>query len=178
MNGRFKQIAASAAEPKREFVLTTSKQVVVFSADAVRHMLQFRQNRAWHRESGGQLFGKLSNFEIFVVEATGPRASDVRTRISYKPDRRAEQVEIDERFQKGLIYLGDWHTHPELRPTPSTRDSESMVECFSKSKHSLTSFMLVVVGSKTWNESFVALYDSKGIREVIQGPAMSQIFGH
>jgi hypothetical protein len=60
------------------------------------------------------------------VEATGPRRTDRRTRTSSVPDRRAEQREIDDRFRRGLHFLGDWHTHPKNIPHPSGPDVASL----------------------------------------------------
>jgi proteasome lid subunit RPN8/RPN11 len=45
-----------------------------------------------------------------------------------------------------LHYVGDWHTHPELRPYPSPPDDHSIAECVRKSSHDLNGFVLVVVG--------------------------------
>lgn len=149
----------------------TADQTLAFSTGVIAHLLKQRQTKPWHKESGGQLFGRVTPYEIFVVEATGPRSSDVRTRTSYKPDRRAEQVEIDERFQRGLFFLGDWHSHPEKFPSPSGTDSLSMTECFRKSKHSLPWFLLVIIGTgQTWTGAYIALYASGGLKEVIQRP--------
>jgi len=141
------------------------QQTIVFSDDVIEHMMKNRQKGIWQTEAGGQLFARLTPFEVYVVDVTGPRRSDKRTRTSYVPDRKAEQREIDERFRSGLIYVGDWHTHPEVNPRPSKRDIRSISECFRKSQHALSGFLLVIVGSTMlWQRSFIGLYGSSGLR--------------
>jgi integrative and conjugative element protein (TIGR02256 family) len=90
-------------------------QTLVFTGPVLKTFSEHRQLRFWQREAGGQLFGHFQGATIEVVEATGPRRTDRRTRTSYIPDRRAEQREIDERFRRGLHFIGDWHSHPEKR---------------------------------------------------------------
>jgi integrative and conjugative element protein (TIGR02256 family) len=128
------------------YTIGDSGQRIVFSKDVLAHFDKCRQTRWWHREAGGQLFARFELPTITVVEATGPRHGDCRTRYSYHPDREAEQREIVERHAQGLHFIGDWHTHPEDAPTPSWRDEESMREVFTQSEHGLNGFLLVIAG--------------------------------
>ena len=138
-------------------------QTIVLSTRVIEHLMENRQKAIWQAEAGGQLFARLTPFEVYVVDATGPRPTDKRTRTSYVPDRKAEQREIDEKFSNGLIYVGDWHTHPDPNPKPSSKDMHSISECFRKSQHALPGFLLVIVGStNVWQRSFIALYGSSG----------------
>jgi integrative and conjugative element protein (TIGR02256 family) len=124
-----------------------SDQRLIVSPSVVDHILSYRQHKFWHREAGGQLFARLSKYEVFVSQVTGPRPSDKRTRYSYIPDRKLEQQEIIEQLQRGFVYVGDWHTHPQRIPSPSPTDIGSIEECFKKSKHSLNAFILVIAGT-------------------------------
>ena len=129
------------------FPITASGQRLVFSSIVLEHFKKYQQVRFWQREAGGQLFARLVLPDIIVEEATGPRPSDRRTRRSYLPNRRAEQHEIDSRHANGLQFVGDWHTHPEPIPEPSSRDIASMHEMFTKSAHGFNGFILVIVGT-------------------------------
>lgn len=145
---------ASAAELRRmrsasnviEFPIGTSGQVIVLTDEVLSHLLRHRQVGRRSLEAGGQLFARIEDNRIVVVEATGPRASDRRSRTSYLPDRAAERAEIATRHAAGLHFVGDWHTHPDGEPKPSGRDLESMTECFKKSVHQLNGFILILVG--------------------------------
>jgi integrative and conjugative element protein (TIGR02256 family) len=129
-----------------EYPIGTSEQSLVLTDPVVDHLRRHRQLRWYQGEAGGQLFAHFNSNRILVEEATGPRRTDRRTRTSYVPDRRAEQVEILDRHARGLHYVGDWHTHPEQYSCPSSRDAWSIADCVAKSTHQLNGFVLVVVG--------------------------------
>lgn len=124
-----------------------SGQTIVFTDSVIAHFRRHRQRRARDKEAGGQLFARIEGLNITVLEATGPRAKDLRTRTSYTPHRPSEQKEIEERHRRNLHFVGDWHTHPELIPSPSHIDTRNIGECVKRSKHELKAFLLVVVGS-------------------------------
>ncbi len=110
------------------------------------HFYDHVQRRCWSREAGGQLFASIKNKRWTVAKATGPRPSDLRTRFSFRPDRKAEKEEILALFQKGLHYVGDWHTHPQDVPSPSQTDMRNITETVQASEHSLPGFLMVIVG--------------------------------
>ena len=129
------------------YVGRDSNGTVIFSEKVIAHFVRFRQVWPCQREAGGQLFARFEGSTVMVEDVSGPRPTDRRSRTSYIPDRAAEQREIDERFARGLHFVGDWHTHPDKRPQPSVRDTRSIEECVSRSAHSLKGFLLVIVGN-------------------------------
>lgn len=146
-----------------EIPLGVSGQTLVIADSVLRHFRMHRQTKPWHCEAGGQLFAVVSPLELYICEATGPRPTDKRTRFGYKPDRKAEQIEIRERHTRALQYVGDWHTHPEAIPHPSRTDYSSMSDCFRKSKHSLNAFLLAIVGNSSPPKSLhLSLHDRGG----------------
>ncbi|WP_426434063.1 Mov34/MPN/PAD-1 family protein [Bradyrhizobium genosp. P] len=146
-----------------------SGQALIFTNPVVETFSKHRQLRFWQREAGGQLFGRFHASRIEVVEATGPRRTDRRTRTSYVPDRRAEQREIDDRFGLGLHFLGDWHTHPERIPLPSNPDVTSLDDTVRRSAHAMLAFVLVVVGQLPAPEGLhVSLFRGDGFPHVLR----------
>jgi integrative and conjugative element protein (TIGR02256 family) len=129
-----------------EYPIGRSGQALIFTVPVLETFSTHRQLRFWQREAGGQLFGRLDGSRIEILEATGPRRTDRRTRTTYVPDRRAEQREIDDRFDRGMHFIGDWHSHPEKIPLPSYRDVSSLDDTVRRSNHSMLAFVLVIVG--------------------------------
>lgn len=129
------------------FELGASGEHLVLETSVVAHLEAHRQVTAEHREAGGQLFAVFSDGSVIVKEAAGPRRTDRRTRMSYRPDRKAEQQEILGRYSRGLHYVGDWHTHPSSQPSPSDIDYRSIQDSFRRSTHALYGFVLIVVGT-------------------------------
>ena len=82
----------------------------------LKHVSKYRQTTSRSTEAGGQLFGAFDNEKICVVEATGPYIGDYRSRSSYRSNPVAAQRAIEERSLRGLLYLGEWHTHAEDHP--------------------------------------------------------------
>jgi len=112
-------------------------------------------------EAGGQLFAQISGDDILLQVATEPRPTDTRTRYSYRPNRSAEQAEIDQMYRQGLYFVGDWHTHPEAHPQPSWQDLRSIRDVFLCSKHHLNAFILVIVGTAPLPDGlYFALHNS------------------
>jgi integrative and conjugative element protein (TIGR02256 family) len=117
-----------------------------FEQVVLDHFLLHRQIPPTAKEAGGQLFGKFNNDIVYVCCATGPRNIDRSGRFFFNPSRWLEQLEIKRKFRQGLHYIGDWHTHPQKKPTPSSLDIQSMNDCYEQSIHQLPYFALVIVG--------------------------------
>lgn len=120
--------------------------VITILPTVIDHLTGHRQTGGGALEAGGQLFARIHHGSWTIVRATGPRRSDWRSRFGFRPDRKEEQKEIEALFEEGFHYVGDWHTHPELVPTPSSRDLQSMAEQVSHSNHQLPGFVMIIVG--------------------------------
>lgn len=138
---------------------------VELSTGAVDTLRAHQQRTRLQKETGGQLFARFSDGHFLVERAT--RVQGVRSRFSFKPDRGEEQAQIDALFQEQLHYVGDWHTHPEGRPSPSSPDSVKMLEIFKQSKHVLPFMLMVIVGLDSFPSGlYVATVSGAGIREL------------
>ncbi len=83
---------------------------------------------------------------IVVELATVTSGRSRRTRFGFWPDRETERKDIARLFMDGLHYIGDWHTHPEELPTPSSTDMRKALEIFNESQHELNAMLMVIVG--------------------------------
>lgn len=127
------------------------------------------QGNASDNESGGQLFARFDGGKTIITFATPPRPTDRRWRFRFFPDRNAERREIAEFYKLGLHYVGDWHTHPQPVPHPSSDDIQSMQDCFRKSKHGLNSFLIIIVGTDPLPVGlYVALVNASGLMKLDQ----------
>ena len=83
------------------------------------------QNSRGKCEAGGTLMGYRSGRHLHVLHATVPMPLDKRSRISFDrldPGHQREVTRAWEESQGRVDYLGDWHTHPQLNPSPSITD--------------------------------------------------------
>lgn len=149
------------------YAIGNSGQTLVLTDAVIEHLLRHRQAGVGSREAGGQLFARFDGDTIQIERATGPRPSDRRSLMAFVPNRLAERREIKRLFKEGLHYVGDWHTHPEPRPSPSQTDIESFQKMFRKSRHKLVSFVMVIVGTATAPEGlFVGLCGKEGLQKL------------
>ena len=71
-------------------------------------------------------------------------------------------------FNKGLHFIGEWHTHPEISPTPSSLDLRSMNQLYSRSKHELTNFLMIIVGNDPEQLNlWVSIHNSSSFHQLV-----------
>lgn len=80
------------------------------------------------REAGGVLLGRylLHTDDVVVDQITVPLKSDLRTRSGFVRGTMGHQEVVNrvwEASNGACHYLGEWHTHPEAKPSPSSIDT-------------------------------------------------------
>lgn len=123
-----------------------SCQRVVIAQPVLDRLASQRQLSWFAREAGGQIFGVVEASRVIVQVATGPYRGDQRWRFTYRSSQRAAQKAIDEQAAAGLIYLGEWHTHPEDLPSASHSDLEAMVKLQRASNTRLATLLMLIQG--------------------------------
>lgn len=131
------------------YEIPSTGKILAITDEVLACFSKHRQIGFMAKEQGGQLFAQIDAGQVTISKATGTRKSDTKGRYHFSPDRKIEQVEINQMFSNGLHYVGDWHTHPEKNPSPSLQDINSMRDCVQKSKNELDSFILVIVGQNS-----------------------------
>lgn len=134
----------------------TTQRIVIYP-EALEHMSHHRQLRWWMREGGGQLFGHVNDQEVQILRASGPYRGDSRSRCSYRSKPTAAQDAIDRFADKGFLYLGEWHTHPEEFPNASWADDQTIEVLIRRSRLRLTSVVMVIQGTAE-GRSGLAIY--------------------
>ena len=86
---------------------------------------QYRQDHQSKPEAGGILLGYRREGHLHVTMATVPQPSDRRMRFWFSRATKHHQQEAVRHWMASnaeVDYLGEWHTHPEGRPSPSSLD--------------------------------------------------------
>lgn len=79
-------------------------------------------------EAGGLIIGKFRGPHIEVTDITEPFTSDIRSRFSFvrkDPEHARHAAYRWKASDKTETFLGEWHTHPETVPHPSSIDLKS-----------------------------------------------------
>jgi len=90
------------------------------------HCAQYRE-----KETGGVLLGRLVNETMIVTTISGPGPNAIHEPLYFKADKNYIDMVIDLEFansEGGIVYLGEWHTHPQVKPYPSEQDLSSLSE--------------------------------------------------
>ena len=134
--------------PKYSIVghLADTSQALSIERLALQHVSRHRQTTPWATEAGGQLFGMLDAAQVCVTEASGPYAGDERSRYRYRSNPAAAQRAIEDRHKRGLLYLGEWHTHAEDHPSTSGLDDDAMRRLIASSQLNSNALLMMIVG--------------------------------
>lgn len=150
------------------YTLPGNKGVVVFEPAVLLHLMSYRQMKCLAPEAGGQLFASMDEPKVMrIVEATGPRLTDRRSLFGYHPDRKAEKLEIADRYAHDLHFVGDWHTHAQSVPKPSDTDIDSMGETVAQSVYDIPGFVLVIVGRRPFPDGLHVSFHQRNGWEIL-----------
>ncbi len=141
---------------------------IEFSGDVIEKLLAHRQNFG-KSEAGGMLFCHDLNSPVTQIsEISFPTKLDIRKKSFFKQDECFSQNIIEANFARGLHYVGDWHTHSQVKPVASNRDLLTIKSIYNKSDHSLRFMVHVIVpNSDNFSDSYVALTDGVVIRRCV-----------
>lgn len=129
-------------------------------------------NKIQHDESEdcGLLFASQISNDSIRINSVSESCSiqDEARRCSCTLDIEKANIAILEEFEKSnhtRFYIGEWHTHPEDIPTPSSRDYKSLKDSYHKNKMVVPNLILMaIVGRKAicWK-----MFDGNAIRDIV-----------
>jgi integrative and conjugative element protein (TIGR02256 family) len=123
------------------------------STSVLTAMLKHVQRHQWSREAGGVLLGRMrvQGEDVDVTEITTPGPRDRRSRFRFfRAQEPAQSVVKDawERSDGQVNYLGEWHTHPQDDPEPSSHDRAEWRRLVKIQTYEQSSLFFVIVGRK------------------------------
>lgn len=141
---------------------------VIFDKGALNVFSHFKQTGNKH-EKGGILLGQcLENNKILVTKATTPTLFDKSHRYSFHRDKKSAQLFINYEFLNSLgktIYIGEWHTHPEDYPAPSSTDIKMIKNQFKKNLINENFLLMAIVGRKGF---YIGYFNGKNLIQLEQ----------
>ena len=141
---------------KRGELIFTSEDGAKFkvSTAPLLTMLSFRQLKRSSHESGGVLLGRYikGTSDVVVDFVTTPKENDSSTEVFFFKNKDEHQDVIDEKWEesKGTCnYLGEWHTHPQDHPTPSSTDIKTWLRLVKDTQFDFGELYFVIIGRKS-----------------------------
>lgn len=125
---------------------------VLVEPEVMTVLARYRQLRHDAHEAGGILLGYRRGPHLHAIEATEPALTDRGSRFRFYRSASAHQRIAMNRWRYSggtLTYLGEWHTHPELTPRPSSLDLASWQELYDRHRTPLL-FLIAGTGTNDW----------------------------
>ena len=121
--------------------------------EALAIMRGYEQHAPTSTEAGGLLLGRYlrGGFDIVVDRVTVPMPGDERTRFGFFRAAETHQRLVDEAWSESggtCCFLGDWHTHAEPHPTPSSVDLENWQRMLHEDIQDDEACFFVIVGQR------------------------------
>jgi integrative and conjugative element protein (TIGR02256 family) len=101
--------------------------LVIASTECLSIISSFKQDQFEIPESGGILLGHRRGGHIEIIAATEPCPKDIRRRAFFHrrdPAHQETAIHLWRESKGEVDYVGEWHTHAELHPTPSGLDHQ------------------------------------------------------
>ncbi len=133
------------------------KTLLHFSESTLGTFCQHVQVKNSDSEAGGLLLGSVHGAHMIIDQATVPTTCDRRFRYFFErmPFGHERIAQARWSASQGTIrYLGEWHTHPEDDPHPSTLDIEEWNR-LSSQRQDKRPMIAVIVGRKSLYVEFV-----------------------
>ncbi|WP_437485778.1 Mov34/MPN/PAD-1 family protein [Sorangium sp. So ce1014] len=120
----------------------------------IERLARYRQVAPKDREAGGVLLGRhlLDSSDLVVDEVTEPMRGDHRSRFAFRREQEGHQRRIDEVWKASrgtCVYLGEWHTHPEPIPEPSSIDVDDWIRRLRTDAFDGDALYFVIVGTRS-----------------------------
>lgn len=117
-------------------------------------MFSFRQIKKGSHESGGVLLGRYikGSSDVVVDLVTTPKKNDSSTEVFFFKNKDEHQTVVNEEWQesKGTCnYLGEWHTHPQDHPMPSSTDIRTWLRLVKETQFEFGELHFVIIGRKS-----------------------------
>lgn len=120
---------------------------VILKPDVVRHVVQHATETS-HAETGGILIGKYSaaGDSVTVIEASAKPRDSLVERFAFQRGLQGLKALLSTRWNMGLYYVGEWHSHPGGSPRPSGPDLVAMRKIAGNAKYQCRAPVLLIIG--------------------------------
>ncbi len=120
-----------------------------FEETVWKRFVQYQKEGDFSLENGGILIGVLNPAEnqIIITDCTEATETDKRSRYRFFRSENFHQQIMDELWESSehsKTYLGEWHSHDENIPNPSSFDIDEWKRITRRAHNSSNLFFIVV----------------------------------
>jgi integrative and conjugative element protein (TIGR02256 family) len=132
-------------------IFRAGARLVVVTAEVVATICSFSRRPENNREAGGILVGTYRGPHIQIGSCSVPMARDSRTATRFDrrdPGHQQFALKNWRESRQILTFVGEWHTHPERKPSPSGLDLQTWRRV-AEANHAGNTFFLIR-GYEAW----------------------------
>ena len=145
------------------------KGTILFPPELLEIFRNHQQKSSDKPEAGGYLLGQLFEKQVVVSVATEPGPGDQFSRFFFWRNKKRGQKLLNYFWKKSsgkLGLVGEWHSHPEPYPTPSTLDIQEAKKSFNKNKFAIDFMILMIIGNRALVNTWVGILDKSGVHQL------------
>lgn len=129
-------------------------------AENVLSVFDKHKQTKFQNESGGIVLGFVcEDYNIHISKVSLPNRFDNASRYNFERDKHIAQIIVNFEFHNSngkIIYLGEWHTHPEHNPSPSLVDIKMIKKQYKENKINEDFLILLIQGTE---DLYIGVYD-------------------
>lgn len=128
---------------------TLSKRNLVIDEDVKNYFRNIIWSHDFAIETGGIIVGEIRPLDdaIVITDVSEPFEKDSRGRFHFKRESEGHQEYMDKLWiESGCkkMYLGEWHTHNQKRPVPSSIDINNWKKIERRNKVAPDMFFIII----------------------------------
>ncbi|NJE79993.1 hypothetical protein E0L17_01410 [Olsenella sp. SW781] len=129
------------------------------ASEAINRLQDYLKDAGFNSESGGILLGcqQENSLDCFILDFTLPNPEDDAGPYYFVRKARPAEKLIERIWHKSngkINYIGEWHTHNEDRPTPSSTDMALLRQAATSGASPYGFVFLIIIGNN--REAFLA----------------------
>ncbi|MFC4558395.1 Mov34/MPN/PAD-1 family protein [Virgibacillus kekensis] len=126
------------------------KVVIQIEEQVIRVIKNMRQICPTNKESGGMLIGSIltDSSDIVIRDYTFPQKEDYQSRYRFIRREESHNTLLQKKWKESnrtVMYLGEWHTHPEIDPHYSRQDLRNWKKLLRESK-TFSDYLVFIIG--------------------------------
>ena len=139
---------------------------IIHIPETVLSIFDEHKQTKFQNESGGIILGFIcKDKNIHISKVSLPNIFDKSSIYNFERDKHIAQIIVDFEFYNSngkIIYLGEWHTHPEKNPSPSLVDIKMIKQQYKKNKINENFLILLIQGMR---DLYIGIYNGENLIE-------------
>lgn len=147
--------------------------IINIEEHVIKVIQNMRQENPADNESGGMLIGSVlsESNDVVIRDYTLPLKGDYQSRCRFIRKKQSHNALLQEKWEesnKTVMYLGEWHTHPEMDPHYSQQDIRNWKKLLNKS-NTFSDYLVFIIGGINFYKIWIGYRKKEDIVLVYKG---------